>query len=281
MSPLADEYGEYAARRARLEARLEGLGSALVAFSGGVDSGVLLAAARSRLGRRAVGAIGVSPSLARRELASARAFAAAIGAELVEVRTDELGDPGYVKNAGLRCYHCKGALFRALSGVARDRGLGSLLYGENADDLADERAGRRAAREHGVLAPLAEVGFTKADVRRYARERDLALAEKPASPCLASRLPLLTPVTVERLARIEAAEEALRALGLTELRVRDHGARARVELGAREAGRADPAEIAAVLAPLGFAECELAAYVPPGARGGDARRGALDRSAAP
>lgn len=269
--PSAIRPPSHGERRAALHALLDGLEGALVAFSGGVDSGVLLDAARARLGPRAAAAIGVSASLAQRELRGARTFCAALGVELIEVATDELADPGYVANAGLRCFHCKDALFRSLVALARERRLGRVIYGENADDLLVERAGRRAAAEHGVLAPLALVGFAKADVRRYARERGLSLADKPASPCLASRLPLFSPVSAARLARVEAAEEALRALGLDDLRVRDHGRRARVELAPSEFQRAERARIAEALAPLGFENIEIAAYVAPAER----RPGAL------
>jgi len=241
-----------------------------VAFSGGVDSGVLLAAARDVLGAGAFGVIADSPSLARRELASAHATAAAIGAQLVVVRTDELDDPLYRANAGQRCYHCKRALFDAMQAWARAAGVRDLAFGEIADDLLEDRPGRRAAREARVHAPLAEAGFTKQDVRRWARERGLALAEKPASACLASRLPLGTEVTRERLARVERAEDALRDLGFAVLRVRDLGARARVEVGRGELERARAlaSAIDAALSQAGFDGYALEVYVPPLERAG-------------
>ena len=245
-----------------------------MAFSGGVDSGVLLAAARAVLGEGAYGVIADSPSLARSELASARATAAAIGAPLVVVRTDELDDPDYRANAGQRCYHCKRALFDAMQTWARAEGVRDLAFGEIADDLLEERPGRRAAREARVHAPLAEAGFSKEDVRRWAREHGLHVAEKPASACLASRLPLGTEVTRARLARVERAEDALRDLGLEVLRVRDLGARARLEVGRGELERARTlaGAIATALAQAGFDGYALEPYLSPLERAGlDAR----------
>jgi uncharacterized protein len=268
MSGADPRAGGWADKVADLRARLAALESVAVAFSGGVDSGVLLHAARAALGERAVGVIADSPSLPRRELAEARALAARIGAELVVLATDEGTDPDYVANRGDRCYFCKGALFGVMGPFARARGLGALAFGEILDDRLDDRPGARAAAEQGVVAPLAEAGFTKADVRRYAREHGLPVADKPASACLASRIPTGTPVTPERLARVEAAEEALRGLGLRELRVRDRGRLARVEVGAAEldGALAREARVRALLAPLGFAAVELALYVPPAER---------------
>jgi uncharacterized protein len=236
-----------------------------VAFSGGVDSTVLLHAAHAALGERATAVIADSPSLPRAELAEARAAAAAIGAPLVEIATTELDDERYRANAGDRCYFCKHTLFVAMEHWARDHGVASLAFGEITDDRLDHRPGARAAGELGVIAPLADAGFTKDDVRRYAREHGLPAADKPASACLASRIPVGTTVTRERLARVEAAEPALRALGFRELRVRDHGLKARVEVGRDELerARADEPAIRTALASTGFGGFELAAYVPP------------------
>jgi uncharacterized protein len=255
----------YEHRLDALRARLATFESLAVAFSGGVDSTVLLAVAHEVLGTRAAGLIADSPSLPRRDLAEARAFAASIGARLEVLATDELEDPRYRANRGDRCYFCRAALFEAMERWARGAGFAALAYGEITDDLAEVRPGRRAARESGIVAPLAEAGFSKADVRRYARERGLPAAEKAASACLASRLPVGTEVTRERLARIERAEERLRELGFSVLRVRDHGERARIEVGAAEleGARALVDELEARLAPLGFRELELAAYARP------------------
>ncbi len=249
-------------RWAALRARLEGFETLAVAFSGGVDSSVLLYAAQEALGERAAGLIADSPSLPRRELAEARAFAASIDARLEVLETGELAQPGYRANRGDRCYFCRGALFESMEDWARRAGFAALAYGEISDDLREVRPGRRAAVEFGVVAPLREAAFSKEDVRRYAREHGLSVAEKTASACLASRIPVGTEVTRERLARIERAEEALRALGLRVLRVRDHGSRARVEVGEAELALAGGmrAELEARLAPLGFADLELAIY---------------------
>ena len=226
---------------------------------------MLLHAARCVLGDRASAVIADSASLPRRELAEAQAFAERIGARLEVARTDELDDPAYRANAGVRCYHCKSALFARMEPWARERGFDALAFGEITDDRFDDRPGARAAGEFGVVAPLADAGFTKEDVRRYAREAELELAEKPASACLASRIPLNTEVTRERLARVEAAEDALRELGLAVLRVRHHGDLARVELGADEHARLAEleAELTRCLQACGFERVEYARYWSP------------------
>lgn len=258
----------YETKLGRLAARLAGLESLAVAFSGGVDSAVLLHAATRALGERAAGVIADSPSLPRRELLEARELARSFGARLVVLETAELEHPLYRANRGDRCYFCKAELFAAAERWARAEGFAALAYGEIADDLADERPGRRAAGEFGVLAPLCEAGLTKAEVRRYAREFGLAVSEKPASACLASRIPVGTEVTRERLAVVEAAEEALRSLGLSVLRVRHQGELARVEVGAAELGRAQELRprIAEALAAAGFSGFRLELYLPPGQR---------------
>lgn len=260
-----EAHADYASKKRALFALLGDLRSVAVAFSGGVDSGVLLHAALETLGDRCSAVIADSASLPRRELDEARAFAERIGARLQVARTDELDNPAYRANAGDRCYHCKSALFARMEPWARERGFEALAFGEITDDRLDDRPGARAAGEFGVVAPLAEAGFTKDDVRRYAREAGLELADKPASACLASRIPVNTEVTPERLAQVEAAEEALRELGLAVLRVRHHGDLARVELGADEHARLAEiqSELTRRLKACGFARVEIARYWSP------------------
>jgi uncharacterized protein len=254
---------EHLLRCARLRDCLARLGSVAIAYSGGVDSGVLLAVAREVLGANASAVIADSPSLARSELRAALAFARSIGVEPVVLETHELADPAYRANAGDRCFHCKSTLFRAMREWAAANGVRHLAFGEIVDDLADDRPGARAAASFEVHAPLSRAGFTKLDVRRFARERGFELADKPSSACLASRIPIGVEVTREKLARVEAAEVSLRALGLRQIRVRDRGTLARVETGAAELAfaRSREASIAAALAQLGFDAIELDVYL--------------------
>ncbi len=223
-----------------------------VAFSGGVDSAVLLAVATTALGsERVLGLLAVSPSLAADELAGARATAAAVGATLVEFETHEGDDSAYRANGADRCYHCKSELFSRISeDLVAAHAIDAVAYGENADDaVALDRPGARAATEHDVLRPLAGAGLTKPRVRALARALGLAVADKPAAPCLASRIPHGQEVTAEKLGQIEAAESVLRRLGFTDSRVRHHGDVARIEVPAAELGRfADDDVRAAALA---------------------------------
>jgi pyridinium-3,5-biscarboxylic acid mononucleotide sulfurtransferase len=217
-------------RLARLRGELEGLGSVVVAYSGGVDSSLLLRVAVEVLGARALGVIGRSDSYAERELALALDQARGFGARVEIVTTGELADPRFRANPTDRCYHCKTELYRELDVVARRVGAAAILDGTIADDLADWRPGRRAASDHGVRSPLAELGFTKANVRAAAADYGLASQDKPASPCLASRIPYGTEISREILEQVERGEQILREAGFLDLRVRYHGDIARLEV---------------------------------------------------
>ena len=256
----------YRARRGRLFTDLEQAGELLVAFSGGVDSSTLLHAAHSVLGERAVGVIADSPSLPRRELRQALALAEQMGARLEVVATREGDDERYRTNSGDRCYWCKAALFTAMEEVSARVGLRNMAFGEIVDDALDDRPGARAALERGVRSPLSAAGFDKRDVRRYAREAGLGVSEKPSSACLASRIPVGTRVTTEALARVEAAEEALRDFKFAQLRVRAHGVSALVEVEKIDLLRAQShsERISERLACLGFERVEMALYRSPG-----------------
>ena len=222
---------------AELEAAVGRLGSSIVAFSGGVDSSLVAAVAARVLGDRALAVTAVSPALASGELDGARAVARAVGIAHEVIGTDELAREGYRRNGPDRCYHCKSELYERLGALATDRGYASVCSGANLDDLGDWRPGLTAAAEHGVHHPLVEVGMGKEHVRALARELELPSADKPAMPCLASRLPFGTEVAPEILAQVDRAERALKALGFRELRVRHLGETARVELGADDLPR--------------------------------------------
>ena len=217
--------------------RIRSLESVLVAYSGGVDSALLLALAREALGERAVAFTALSPAVAADELDGARALARLLGAVHIEKRSGELEDPRYAANPQNRCYFCKTELYALAAAAARARGLAFVLSGTNADELSDYRPGLKAASEHAVVQPLAEVGLTKDEIRALSRDRGLPTWDKPQQPCLSSRIPYGTPVTAERLDQLARSEMALRALGLREFRVRYHGEVARIEVAESELSR--------------------------------------------
>jgi len=229
---------ETAARLRALENRLAQLGALMVAYSGGVDSAFLAATAHRILGDRMLAVLADSPSLARRDLEQAQAFAEAHGIPLRIVHTAELDRPEYRRNDGARCFHCKTELFSAMESLGSELGFTQISYGMNADDRKDYRPGQRAAEEHEVLAPLAEAGLTKDDVRTLARAAGYTLWDRPAAPCLSSRVEYGREVTPEVLSQVERAEEAVRQLGFREFRVRHHGELARVEIARAEMPRA-------------------------------------------
>jgi pyridinium-3,5-biscarboxylic acid mononucleotide sulfurtransferase len=231
-------------RLARLHEILSGAGRLLVAYSGGVDSAFLAWTARQILGDRMLAVIADSPSLARTHLEDALAFARETGIPVEVIETRELENPDYARNDAQRCFHCKDELFTVMEQYRAAHGFDAIAYGVNTDDQGDFRPGQRAAREHHVLAPLLESELTKTEIRELGQQSGLRVWDKPASACLSSRIEYGRPVTPEALQVIEQGEDALRALGFHQFRVRHHGDIVRIEIAREELVRAMSIEMA-------------------------------------
>ncbi|HEV2114357.1 MAG TPA: ATP-dependent sacrificial sulfur transferase LarE, partial [Terriglobales bacterium] len=244
------------AKREELHACLRAAGRLLIAYSGGVDSAFLAFASHQALGDDMLALIADSPSLARTQLEDALLFAEKQRIPCKVILTRELEDADYARNDHARCFHCKDALFKAMEQYRDAHGFSAIAYGVNTDDQGDFRPGQQAARGHHVLAPLLDCGLSKAEIRELARLAGLRVWEKPASACLASRIEYGRPVTTEALAAVEQGEEALRALGFRQYRVRHHGAIVRIEIARDELPRAlhptMAAEFTRIFKALGF-----------------------------
>lgn len=248
--------GTLTAKQQDLHDRLRALGRTLIAYSGGVDSAFLAWSAHEVLGENMLAVIADSPSLARRQLADALAFAQEQKIPVEVIVTGELERSDYARNDGSRCFHCKDELFTVMEEFRKQRGFQTIAYGVNVDDQGDFRPGQAAARQHAVAAPLFDAGLTKADIRQLAQTAGLRVWDKPASACLSSRVEYGRPVTREVLAVVEQGEDALRDLGFRQFRVRHHGEIVRIEIAREEMDRAlSPgmaAEFTRIFKDLGF-----------------------------
>ena len=230
--------GALADKEAQLQGELQRLGRLLVAYSGGIDSAYLAWKAYGTLGDRMLAVIADSPSLARTHLADALAFANEQGIPVEVIATSELDRPEYVRNDGQRCFQCKDELFAVMEELRVTRRFDAIAYGVNKDDQGDFRPGQQAARLHHVAAPLLNAGLTKQEIRELARQAELRVWDKPASACLSSRIEYGRPVSREALSAVEQGEDALRALGFRQFRVRHHGEIVRIEIDREEMERA-------------------------------------------
>ncbi len=247
---------DIAAKHSKLQLELRALGRVLVAYSGGVDSAYLAWAAHRALGADMLAVIADSPSLARTQLNDAIAFANEQGIPLEVISTSELERPEYARNDGQRCFQCKDELFAVMENIRAARGFDAIAYGVNHDDQGDFRPGQQAAQEHHVAAPFLKAGLAKQDIRELARQAGLRIWDKPASACLSSRIEYGRPVTRETLEVVERGEDAIRALGFRQFRVRHHGDIVRIEIDREELDRALNADMAAqftaIFKALGF-----------------------------
>ncbi len=247
---------DLAAKADLLQAGLRQLGRVLVAYSGGVDSAYLAWAAYHALGGNMLAVIADSPSLARTHLSDAIAFADEHSIPLEVIATSELDRPEYARNDGQRCFHCKDELFAVMENLRASRGFDTIAYGVNLDDQGDFRPGQQAAQQHHVAAPLLNAGLSKQDIRELARQAGLRIWDKPASACLSSRIEYGRPVTREALDVVERGEDAIRALGFRQFRVRHHGDIVRIEIARAELDRAlnpaTAAQFTAIFKALGF-----------------------------
>jgi len=254
-------FQDLARKQAELNEIIQAWPNALVAYSGGVDSAFLLWTAHRIIGHKVTGILGDSPSLPRSEHQAALTFARKHDLPVEVLPTQELEDPSYASNPPDRCFFCRSELFQQMERLAQNRGVSVLAYGENADDAREVRAGRVAAGQFKVAAPLREAGLTKSEIRALAREANLEIAEKPASPCLSSRLAPGLPVTVERLAAIEKAEIAVREHGFRIVRVRHLGNKALVQVSPEETARLKDSNLQSKITPAlnaaGFTQIEF------------------------